>query len=144
MRLSKVEMETVLVLVVIVEVTPSLVVATSTASHGELRCIGLEQQVEQHTDRNENGLAILRWSILITQSFPYFSTAMGQQIFDGRIFELRQLAIGKDLADVWVSLVDSTASLPIIVVMQLQFVLFVPGADVAVSNSSFGFRFMPS
>ena len=127
-------MEAVLVLVIIVEVTPSLVVAASTTTHGELRCIGLEQQVEQHTYRNENGLAVLRLNVLITQSFPYFCAAMGQQIFDGRIFELRQLAFGKDLADVWVSQVDSTASLPIIVVMQLQFVLFVPGADVAVSN----------
>ena len=65
-------MEAVLVFVVIVEVTPPLVVAASTASHGELWSIGLEQQVEQHTYRNENGLAVLRLNVLITQSFPYF------------------------------------------------------------------------
>ena len=126
-------MEAVLVLVVIVEVTPSLAVAASTSSHGELRCIGLEQQVEQYTNRNEDGLAVLRWSILITQSFPYFCAAMGQQIFDSGIFELRQFAFGKNLVDVGVLLVDSTASLPIVVIVQQQFVLFVPRANAAVS-----------
>lgn len=111
-------MKAVFVLVFIVKATPSLVVATSTASHGELWCIGLEQQFEQHTNRNEDGLAILRRSELIMQRFPYFCIAMGQQIFNSRIFELRQLAFGKDFVDVGVSLVESTASMPIIMVVQ--------------------------
>ena len=56
---SKADMKAVLVFFVIVEVTPSTVVPSSTATHGELRAIRLEQQNEHNTDRNEDRVAIL-------------------------------------------------------------------------------------
>ena len=79
---SKTDMETVLLLLVIVEVTPSPVVPSSIASHGELRTVGVEQQNEHNTDRDKDRIAVLRVNILVAQCFLHFRFAMGQQIFD--------------------------------------------------------------
>ena len=113
---SKTDMETVLLLLVIVEITPATVVPSSTATHGELRTVGVEQQNEHDTDRDEDRLAVLRMNILVAQRFLHFRSAMGQQIFDRRILELRHLAIGKDLVDVGVPSVKSYEALPIVAV----------------------------
>ena len=56
---SKADMEAVFVLLVIIEITPATVIPSSTATHGELRTVGLEQQNEHNTDRDEDRLAIL-------------------------------------------------------------------------------------